>query len=179
MSATGRQPAVRVLARELNDIGEIVTDGDGDMAPKFAPLPTHGRANRVFVVGTCTEIEAVGDAGDVWRGRVVDPTGTAFVYAGQYLPVAARTLRECDPPAFVAVVGKPRTFETDEGDVLVSIRPEHVTIVERATRDRWLLDAASATLDRLEATDDGAAYREAAIAALEACDGAGADGGGA
>ncbi|MFW5965112.1 MAG: DNA-binding protein, partial [Natronomonas sp.] len=70
---------------------------------------------------------------------------------GQYQPEAASALRETETPAYVAVVGKPRTYETEEGDVNVSLRPESITIVDAATRNRWVAETAERTLDRIEA----------------------------
>jgi len=49
------------------------------------------------------------------------------------------------------VVGKPRTYETDEGDVNVSIRPESINRVDERTRDRWVVETAERTLDRIRA----------------------------
>jgi RPA family protein len=65
-------------------------------------------------------------------------------------------LRETEPPAFVAIMGKPRTYETDDGTVNVSLRPEHLTIVDEATRDRWVVETAERTLERIDAFDDPA-----------------------
>lgn len=95
-------------------------------------LPTGAKANCVFVVGPLTETED-----EYWQGRVVDPTGTFFVYAGQYQPEAAGMLREAEPLAFVAVVGKPRTDETNDGTVTVSLRPAHLPIMDEAAWHRW------------------------------------------
>ena len=178
-----REVARRVLAREFNDVTYTFKESDDEMAPLYALLPTGERANRVYFVGTLTETETVGDDGDIWRGRIVDPTGTFFVYAGRYQPEAARVLRDLSPPAYVAVAGKPRTYETDDGTINVSVRPESVTPVDVGTRDRWTVEAAERTLDRIEAFEDGAsedvmlareqygddvsAYREAVISALE------------
>ena len=55
-------------------------------------LPTGAKANRIFVVGTLTETEDVGSDDEYWQGRIVDPTGRFFTYAGQYQPEAAGTL---------------------------------------------------------------------------------------
>jgi RPA family protein len=55
-----------------------------------------------------------------------------------------------EPPSFVAVIGKPTLYETPDGAVLVSVRAESITVVERDVRDQWVLDTARATLDRLE-----------------------------
>jgi len=72
------------------------------------------------------------------------------MYAGQYQPDAASVLRDLEPPEYVAVVGKPRTYETDDGSINVSVRPESISIVDAATRDRWVVETAERTLDRVE-----------------------------
>ncbi|WP_435360185.1 RPA family protein [Haloarchaeobius sp. DFWS5] len=152
--APTREVAKRVFAREFNDAAYTFKESDDERAPNFALLPTGDRANRVFVVGTLTETEDIGEDSEYWRGRVVDPTGTFFVYAGQYQPEAASFLRDTEPPAYVSVVGKPRTFETDDGSVNVSLRPESITAVDEATRNRWVVETAERTLDRLDAFED-------------------------
>ena len=185
-SAPTREVARRVLAREFNDATYSFTESDDERAPVYVLLPTGQRANRIFLVGTLTETEDVGEDDEYWQGRIVDPNGdTFFTYAGQYQPDAAAMLRELEPPAYVAVVGKPRTYETDEGDVNVSVRPESITTVDEATRDRWVVETAERTLDRIErfqaedAADDYVAmaedeydlpvenYRRAVVEALE------------
>jgi RPA family protein len=181
-----REVAQRVFAHEFNDATYTFREADDDRAPIYALLPTGAKANRVFVVGTLTETEDVGSEDEYWQGRIVDPTGTVFVYAGQYQPEAAGMLREADPPAFVAVVGKPRTYETDDGDINVSLRPEHLTIVDESTRHRWVVETAERTLERIETFEDATneyaqmartqygnaiePYRTALIEALESLD---------
>jgi len=144
-----RETARRVFATELNDATFTFKESEDERAPVYVLLPTGQQANRIFVVGTLTETEDVGSDQEYWQGRVVDPTGTVFVYAGQYQPEAAGALRELDTPTYVAVVGKPRTYETDDGSINVSIRPESITVVDESTRDRWVLETAERTLDRL------------------------------
>jgi len=180
-----REVAVRAFAREFNDAGYTFKESDDERAPVYMLLPTGTRANRVFVVGTLTETEDVGEDSEYWRGRVVDPTGTFFVYAGQYQPDAAAFLREAEPPVYVAVVGKPRTYETDD-DTYASVRPESITAVDAATRDRWVAETAERTLERIEAFDEAdeyagmareqydpdlSTYREQVVAALESLEG--------
>jgi hypothetical protein len=156
MSSTPtREVARRVFAREFNDATYTFKESDDERAPVYVLLPTGQRANRIFVVGTLTETEDVGEDSEYWQGRIVDPNGdTFFTYAGQYQPDAASMLRELEPPEYVAVVGKPRTYETEEGDVNVSIRPESISRVDQATRDRWVVEAAERTLDRVQAYND-------------------------
>jgi len=156
MAATPtREVARRVFAREFNDSSYTFKESDDERAPVYVLLPTGQRANRVFLVGTLTETEDVGEDSEYWQGRVVDPNGdTFFMYAGQYQPDAASMLRELEPPAYVSVVGKPRTYETDDGEVNVSVRPESISRVDEATRDRWVVETAERTLDRIQAFTD-------------------------
>lgn len=178
-----RKVARRVFAREFNDATETFKESDEERAPVYVLLPTGERANRVFFVGTLTETEDVGSDSEYWQGRVVDPTGTFYVYAGQYQPEAASTLREIEPPAYVAVAGKPRTFETDDGQTNVAVRPESITVVDAETRDRWVVETAARTTERIQAfeadTNEYARmaeerydlplddYRQEAVSALE------------
>ena len=185
-SAPTREVARRVFASEFNDAGYTFKESDDERAPVYLLLPTGASANRVFFVGTLTERDDVGEDSEYWRGRIVDPTGTFFVYAGQYQPEAASALRALDPPAYVAVVGKPRTYETDDGEVRVSVRPESITTVDAAVRDRWVAETARRTIDRVAAFDDDgneyarmadeqyaldpATYKRASLSALEDLD---------
>lgn len=156
--APTRELAKRVFASEFNDASYTFKESDDERAPLYVLLPTGARANRVFIVGTLTEKTDVGEDNEYWQGRIVDPTGTFFVYAGQYQPEAANFLREVEPPAYVAIVGKPRTYETDDGDINVSVRPESITEVETGTRDRWVVETAERTIERIEAFDNGHEY---------------------
>jgi len=178
-----RELAQRAFAAEFNDASHTFRESDDDRAPVYVLLPTGAKANRVFVVGTLTETDDVGSDNEYWQGRIVGPTGTFFVYAGQYQPEAAGMRREAEPPAFVALVGKPRTYETDDGNTNVSLRPEHLTIVDEQTRNRWVTETAKRTLERLTRFDDetneyanmareqydttGDQYRQTVITAVE------------
>jgi RPA family protein len=185
-STPTREVARRVFASEFNDAGYTFKESDDERAPVYLLVPTGESANRVFFVGTLTEKEDVGEDSEYWRGRIVDPTGTFFVYAGQYQPEAASKLRDLEPPAYVAVVGKPRTYETDDGTVRVSVRPESITTVDAAVRDRWVAETAQQTVERVAAFDDDGneyarmareeydldpqTYKTAALSALEDLD---------
>ncbi|WP_256684917.1 RPA family protein [Halococcus qingdaonensis] len=189
--STGREVAKRLFAREFNDATYTFKESEDELAPNYTLLPTGDRVNRLFFAGTLTETEDVGSDSEYWQGRVVDPTGTFYVYAGQYQPEAASTLRQIETPTYVTVVGKPRSYETDDGDTNVAVRPESISEVEESTRDRWVVETVEQTIDRLQAFDEEindyaqmardeygerlAPYREAAIEALESLDATDAD----
>ncbi|MFC6953004.1 hypothetical protein [Halorubellus litoreus] len=143
-----RETAYRVFAAEFDDATVDYQESDEERAPNYVVTPTGARANRLFVVGVLTEIESVND--DVLRARIVDPTGAFVVYAGQYQPDEMAALERLEPPAFVAVTGKARTFQPEDSDrVFTSIRPESITTVDAATRDRWVVRTAEHTVERV------------------------------
>lgn len=151
MAGFAREVARRVFASELRDSDLSFRENEDQYAPLYLITPTGARCNRVLLVGTLTEKDNLGDDVEYWRGRVADPTGSIFVYAGQYQPDAAQALSATEPPAFVAVVGKPSVYETEDGTRLISVRAESVQRVDAETRDRWVLESAARTLDRIEA----------------------------
>ncbi|MFB6068922.1 MAG: RPA family protein [Halobacterium sp.] len=151
----GRQVAKRVFAAELNDATHVFKESDEERAPNFALLPSGETANRYFLVGTVTEVNDVGKDSEYWQARIVDPTGTVFVYAGQYQPDAAAFLYGLEPPAYVAITAKPSTYEIDDGNVNVSLRPETITRVDEATRNQWVRETIDRTAARLDAFENG------------------------
>jgi len=145
-----RETAFRLFATEFEDSDISYTESDEERAPNYVITPTGARVNRLFVVGVLTEVQQVSD--DVLRARVVDPTGAFVVYAGQYQPDEQAFLERTEPPAFVAVAGKARTFQPEDSDVVyTSIRPESINEVDAETRDRWTVRTAERTLDRIGA----------------------------
>lgn len=150
-----REVAKRVFAKEFNASNLTYKESEDQLAPAYMLTPTGAKCNRVFVVGTLTEKENIGEDSEYWRARVTDPTGAFILYAGQYSPEAAQSLSDIDAPAFVAVIGKPRVYKTQEGDIMTSIRPEIVLPVDAETRDQWVLDTINATADRLVALKAG------------------------
>jgi uncharacterized protein len=153
-----RETAHRAFAQEFN-ASRVSLPSAGEKEPSYVVTPLGAKVNRVHVVGVCTDIESVGESGEVWRARISDPTGVFTVYAGNYQPEAAHALSQLQPPQFVAITGKARTYEPEPGSVFVSIRPESVSVVDEATRDQWILDTARRTQERLQAVD---ALREGA-----------------
>jgi len=149
-----REVAKRVFAKEFNASDLTFKESDDQLAPAYLLTPTGAKCNRVFIVGTLTEKENIGDDSEYWRARVTDPTGAFILYAGQYSPEASQALSDLEAPAFVAVIGKPRVYKTPDGETIVSVRPEAVLPVDPETRDQWVLDAINATADRLLALKD-------------------------
>lgn len=182
--STARQVARRVFATEFNNATYTFKESDDDRAPVFTLLPTGVPMNRIFISATLIEAEPVNEDAEYWRARITDGSGDSFyTYAGEYQQGVLDVLKEIEPPAYVSLVGKPRHYEGDDGSLYTSVRPEALTIVDDATRRRWLVEAAEQTLSRIEAFrsggteyiamakehygDDIDEYRTAVITALE------------
>jgi hypothetical protein len=150
-----REPARRVFASELRECRYQFKDGEDEKSPTFVLLPTGERSNRIFIVGTLTEKTRQGEQNIFYRGRVIDPTGTFFIMAGSYQPEAMQQLAKIETPAFVAVIGKPNLYQKPDGSYLASIRVEAITVVDKETRELWILDTAAHTLDRVDALATG------------------------
>jgi RPA family protein len=143
-----REVAYRLFAAEFDDSEFAYSESDEERAPNYVVTPTGARVNRLFAVGVLTELEDVNP--EMIRGRVVDPTGAFVTYAGQYQPDALAALERMEPPTFLSISGKARTFEPDDSDqIFTSVRPESVNEVDAETRDRWVLTAAERTRERI------------------------------
>jgi RPA family protein len=166
-----REVAYRLFAAEFDDSEFDYSESDEERAPNYVVTPTGARVNRLFAVGVLTEVEDVNP--EMVRGRVVGPTGAFVTYAGQYQPDALTFLERADPPTFLALSGKARTFEPDDGDrIYSSVRPESVSEVDAETRDRWVVTTAERTLERIgimaSAIESGLAGEQLRAALLEA-----------
>jgi len=58
-------------------------------------------------------------------------------------------------PEFLAVVGKIGVYTTEDERVITSIRPETISVVDEETRNRWILETARQTLDRIKELENG------------------------
>jgi RPA family protein len=171
-----RETAYRVFAAEFDDATLSYAESDEERAPNYVVTPTGARINRLFAVGVLTEIESVND--EQLRARIVDPTGAFVVYAGQYQPEALSFLERAAPPEFVAVTGKARTFQPEDSNrVFTSIRPETLSEVDAATRDRFAVETAEQTVERVETMQDALSRDERGDALREALLDAGVEAG--
>ncbi len=148
-----REPAKRVFAAELREASRTIRNVDDEKSPTYLLLPTGERCNRIMIAGTITDKSKSGDQNVQYRARVSDPSGIFYINASSYQPEAMLQLAKIDTeiPSFVVVIGKPNVYTTPEGRTLVSVRAEAVQVVDRDTRDLWVVDTARATLDRIDA----------------------------
>jgi RPA family protein len=161
-----REVAWRVFAGELND-SSLVVKGEEERAPTYVTTPLGARVNRVYVVGVITDLENVGSPEEpMWRAKIIDPTGTTYISAGQFQPEAALAMSKLTVPGFAAIIGKVRIYSPEEGVMYISIRPETVKSVDKATRDAWVLDGCVSLKQRLDLATEATKMDEPSAEAL-------------
>jgi uncharacterized protein len=161
-----REVAWRIFAGEYNS-SNLELKEEGERAPSYVITPLGAMVNRMFIVGVLTDSENIGTEDEpLWRARISDPSGVFYLSAGQYQPEAAMAIAGIQPPAFVAVVGKSRTYSPEEGTLYVSIRPESIKVVDEFIRDYWVLDTSRQTLRRISAMTDAMEMEEPSVEEL-------------
>ena len=145
-----RQTAWRVFAGEFND-STVEVKSQEEMTPSFVITPLGAKVNRLFIIGVLTDVENISQEGDLLRAHISDPTGVFTLYSGQYQKEVTDALTKIEVPTFVAVIGKARTYNPEEGLMYVSIRPERIMEVSAEIRDKWIYETCKNTKDRIEA----------------------------
>jgi uncharacterized protein len=148
---SGREPAWRVLATELNAAVEE-EKGVGQKAASYLLSPLGARMSRVLVVGTLAPPESVGrpDGAPFLRARLADPTGTISITAGSFQPRALALLRAHTEPSLALVVGKVNLFRGRDGNPYVSVRAEGLRGLSEAAYHAQLAETLRHTLDRID-----------------------------
>ena len=149
-----REHAWRVFAMEYNDT-QVSLKGEGKMAPSYVVTPLGAKVNRLFLVGVLTDVEVMSEDGSFVRAHVSDPTGVFTLFSGQFQPEMTTRLQSLEVPSFVAVTGKSRSYQPEDGDSLyASVKPEQIVIVDSSLRDQWILETTIQTKERIEAVKE-------------------------
>ncbi len=146
-----RETAWRLFSSELNTATYEIKGSD-EKSPSYIVTHLGAMVNRVLVAGVLTEKENVGSEEEpMWRGRVQDvSSGNFYINVGRYQPEAAIAIANMETPEYVAIIGKVRTYTTNDTRVFVSIRPERIIKIDEETRKLWMLETAQSTWQRLK-----------------------------
>lgn len=177
------EDAVFAFAREINDATETVARTDAANAPELVLLPTGALTSTVFSAGRFAEVNDVGDVGRHLLGRLVTPNTMLFVHSGWMQEAATRRLESIEESVHLAVLGTPVPFRDVDHSTSVSVHPDHLTLLDRRSYKRWIVETARRTFQRIEAfecerTEEAKLardrygntvdrYREGAISALD------------
>lgn len=145
-----RETAWRVFSTELNSASYEIK-AEAEKMPSYQLSRLGARINRVLIAGILTEKENVGtDDEPMWRGRIQDvASGTVYINIGRFQPDAAAAMSKIEAPCLIAVMGKVKSYTTEDQRTFVSVRPERVVPITEDIRSEWLLDTARSTWDRM------------------------------
>lgn len=153
-----RQPAWIMLASEFGE-STLNEKGSGEFDPTFVITKLGAKVNRIVVSGLVERLELreTSNGSQMYQGQLRDPSGLHYFSVGEY---ASESMREfviqlldkvdSGEPILLSMTAKARWYQTDEGAVYTSLRPEEAAIVSRERYASWLVRACAATLDRLD-----------------------------
>lgn len=156
-SRRARQSAVRIFAQEYSE-SSLIERGVGEYDPSFVITKLGAKVNRCLVCGGLERMERRdGDSGPFYRGQVRDPSGTHYFDVAPFQPelhpdaeeLLARF--ETGDSVLISIVGRQKSNESEDGGIFTSIRAESFTEIDLEAYKSWLVEAADATLRRLEA----------------------------
>ena len=144
-----RETAYRVFSRELNS-STVSKRGNEEMSPSYVISPLGSMINRVMISGVLTDKENAGSEEEpMWRGKVQDVAGNFFISVGKFQQEASASMANIETPCYVSIIGKVKTYDTQDGRTFVSVRPEHIVPVEESDYKIWLLETAKSVWARL------------------------------
>ncbi len=154
-----RQPALPLLASEFGE-STLHQQGSGEYDPLFLITKLGAKVNRVIVAGLLERLEPreTANGATIWQGQIRDPSGTHYFSVGDYAPESMRELTvqlssriDDGEVIMLMMTAKARYFQTDEGAVYTSLRPEEAAVISRTVYREWLVRAAKSMLTRIDA----------------------------
>ena len=153
----GRQSAIRIFANEYRD-ASLPEEGSGEYDPSFIITKIGAKINRALGCGVIDRVERrEGENGPNYSGHIRDPTGTHLFNVASFQPElhpdfeALMARYETGDRFLLALVGKARWFETEDGGIFTSLRAEEFSIIDKECYTNWLVQTADATLRRIDA----------------------------
>ena len=153
----GRQSAIRIFANEYRH-ASLPDEGSGEYDPSFIITKIGAKINRALVCGVIDRVERrEGENGPNYSGHIRDPTGTHLFNVASFLPELQPDFEdlmaryETGDRFLLALVGKARWFETEDGGIFTSLRAEEFSIIDKECYTNWLVQTADATLRRIDA----------------------------
>ena len=152
-----RQPAHLLLASEFGS-ATLNEKGSGEYDPSFVITKLGAKVNRIVAAGLLERLELreTSNGSTLYQGQLRDPTGLHYFSVGEYNSEMMQELAhqwterlDDGEPLLVMMTSKTRWYQTDEGAVYTSLRPEEACVVSREIYANWLLDACEATMERM------------------------------
>ncbi len=157
-----RQPAWHMLASEFSE-ATLNEKGSGEYDPSFVITKLGAKVNRVIVAGLLERLEVreTSNGSTLYQGQMRDPSGLHYFSVGDYASESMRELTlslvektEAGEPVLLLMTAKSRWYQTDEGAVYTSLRPEEACEIDAKTYALWLTRASEGTLQRMKIHSD-------------------------
>ena len=153
----GRQSAVRVFAHEYRD-ATLPEQGSGEYDPGYMVTRLGAKINRALIAGTIDSSERrESESGQSFRFNLIDVTGTHRVEVSPFNPELHPEAEELHARFergdrfIMMVVGKQRSFTTEDGGVFTSYNAQEMREIDSQAYVEWLAETADATLRRIDA----------------------------
>jgi len=164
-----------MLASEFGE-STLHQQGSGEFDPLFLITKLGAKVNRLVVAGLLERLEPreTSNGATLWQGQIRDPSGLHYFSVGDYAPESMREFtvqlssRIDDGESIMMImVAKARYFQSEEGAVYTSLRPEEAAVITRSTYCEWLVKAADGMLNRIDSQEKSLSL-EKSVEALRA-----------
>jgi RPA family protein len=157
-----RQPAWHMLASEYSE-ATLNEKGSGEYDPSFVITKLGAKVNRVVVAGLLERLEVreTSNGSTLHQGQMRDPSGVHYFSVGDYATESMRELTlvlakkiEAGEPVLLLMVAKSKWYQTDEGAIYTSLRPEEACEIDAQQYALWLTRTCEDTLQRMKHFSD-------------------------
>lgn len=152
-----RQSAIHMFASEYGE-STLSEKGSGEFDPSFVITKLGSRVNRVIVAGLLERIEGrdVANGSVIYQGQLRDPSGINYFSVGDYVSDSVKEMTiqlsarlESGEPVLVLMVAKTRLYQTEEGAIYTSLRPEEMCVIDAQRYASWLAKTSQSLMERM------------------------------
>ncbi|MED5308978.1 MAG: hypothetical protein VYA95_06470 [Candidatus Thermoplasmatota archaeon] len=157
MRSVKRQPALHMFASEYGE-STLSEKGSGEFDPSFVVTKLGSRVNRVIVAGLLERIEGrdVANGSVIYQGQLRDPSGINYFSVGDYVSDSVKEMTiqlsarlESGEPILLLMVAKTRLYQTEEGAIYTSLRPEEMCVIDTQRYASWLANTSDSMMKRM------------------------------
>lgn len=157
MRSVKRQPALHMFASEYGE-STLSEKGSGEFDPSFVVTKLGSRVNRVIVAGLLERIEGrdVANGSVIYQGQLRNPSGINYFSVGDYVSDSVKEMTiqlsarlESGEPILVLMVAKTRLYQTEEGAIYTSLRPEEMCVIDAQRYASWLAKTSQSLMHRM------------------------------
>ena len=150
-----------MLASEFGE-STLHQQGSGEFDPLFLITKLGAKVNRLVVAGLLERLEPreTSNGATLWQGQIRDPSGLHYFSVGDYAPESMREFTvqlssriDDGETIMLIMIAKARYFQSEEGAVYTSLRPEEAAVIPRSTYCEWLVKAAEGMLTRIDSQE--------------------------